>query len=110
MRFGFFPTGAFISTNSALLILTLPLENTQIQQNPLTHPDRPLRVISLLLLILLPICGYANGVGMHQHAERPAVYGQPGDEGAELRGGEEVRLEHGDGVGPDGAVPEAVGA
>jgi len=35
---------------------------------------------------------------------------QPGDEGAKLRGGKQIHLEHGDGVRPHGLVPEGVDA
>lgn len=51
-----------------------------------------------------------NGVGVHERAQRAAVDHQPGDERAELRGREEVHLEHGYGVRPDGLLPEGVDA
>lgn len=49
-------------------------------------------------------------VWMHQHRQRASPDGQPGDEGAELGGREQVHLEHGDRVGANGAVPEGVDA
>lgn len=45
---------------------------------------------------------------MHQCTQRTPINHQPGDEGAELRGREEVDFEHGDGVGADGFVEEGV--
>lgn len=62
------------------------------------------------LRIARPARHGVDGVRMDQGAERAAVDDQPGHEGAELRGREEADLEHGDGVRPDGLLPERVDA
>ena len=49
-------------------------------------------------------------IGMNQRTQGAPVDDQPGNEGAELPGVEEVDFEHGDWVGAYGAVPEGVDA
>lgn len=87
---------------SPRLPLLHQLKNPQIQRNPLPQPRRALRMIPLLLLI--------RRIRMDQRAQRAPIDDQPRDEGAELRGREEVHFEHGDGVWADGFVEEGVDA
>lgn len=45
---------------------------------------------------------------MHQRTQRAPINHQPGNEGAELRGREEVNFEHGDGVWAERFVEEGI--
>lgn len=60
------------------------------------------------ILIHLAVSG--SRVGVHQRRQRATPDREPGDEGAELGGREQVDFEHGDRVGADGLVPEGVDA
>lgn len=62
-----------------------------------------------LLIRTLPRYG-VDGIRVDQGAQRPAIDDQPGDEGAELRGREEVHFEHGHWVRSHRSVPELVDA
>jgi hypothetical protein len=51
-----------------------------------------------------------DGIGVNEGTERATVDDEPGDEGSELCGREDVDLEHGDRVRPDRLIPEFVDA
>jgi hypothetical protein len=65
-------------------------------------------VISPLLIVLA--CHGVDSIGVNEGTERATVDYEPGDEGPELCGREDVDLKHGDRVRPDGLVPELVDA
>lgn len=62
----------------------------------------PILIQHLALLI--------DRIRMHERTQGPAVYHQPRNEGAELRGREEVHFEHCYWVRADGSLPESVDA
>lgn len=102
---------------STLRALLLPLPNlllphrikyTQIQRDLIAQPRRPLRVVAQLRLRLEGVGPLGDRVRVDQRRQRAPPDDQPGDEGAELRGREEVYLEHGVRVGADWFFPEAV--
>lgn len=78
-----------------------PLQNRQIQRQPLPQPRRPLRVISQLL-------PFRGGIRMQQRTERAPIDDQPRHKGPELRRRQQIHLEHGDRVRPHRPVKEAV--
>jgi hypothetical protein len=82
-------------------------EQRHIQRDPLAHPRRALRMISLLV-DLLPFV--VDRVRVDEDRQGTTVDHQPGDEGTELLGREEVHFEHCHGVGADGGGPELVDA
>ena len=87
--------------------LLLP-QYARIKYHPLPQPRRPLGMVPLLVRIF-PSYG-VNGVGMQQGTERATVDDEPGNEGTELCWREDVHLEHGHWVRPNGLIPELVDA
>lgn len=59
---------------------------------------------------MIPLVLTLHRVRMHQGTQRPAINHQPWDKRPELRGREQVDLEHGDGMRADGAIEERVDA
>lgn len=97
------PSQLYIHTSSLLLPLPLKIPTTKRKENTKGKENS-------LISIRIRAPVLTHRAGMHQRAQRAPVDHQPGDEGAKLRGREEVDLEHGDGVWADGFVPDAVGA
>ena len=86
------------------------IKHTQVQRDLVPEPRRPLRVVAQLRLPLELPGPLGGRVRVDQRRQWAPPDDQPGDEGAELRGREEVHLEHGVWVGADGFLPEAVDA
>ena len=51
-----------------------------------------------------------DSIGVDRGAQHSTVNYEPGDEGTELCGSEEVHLEHGDGMRPNRLIPELINA
>ena len=76
------------------------LKHAKVQREPFTHPDGPLRMISLVI----------TRIRMHQHAQRASPDIQPRHKRAKLLGREQIDLEHADWVRTHGPLEHGVDA
>jgi len=111
-----YPTSFLFQISHQLLLLLRRLllhppklmKHPQIKRYRISQPRSPLRVIPVLILMVA--CCRINRIRMNERTQRTAIYDEPGDEGSELSGREEIYFEHGDGVRSDRFFPESVDA
>lgn len=83
------------------------IEDTQIQRDPLSHPDGSLRVISSRRSLRAHTF-FRNDIRMNKYGQWTAPDSEPWNECTELCRGEQVNLKHSDRMWTNWSIPQSI--